>query len=158
MVLPLHFLRTLVLLFNLNMCFLWLNRIFLPYYLNLLHTICISFLHLPLFYVRKYLQYNQRRTMINHWIDISLILVTHLLFCLINISSKLLSPKMHKEVSKRIKLNKIISVKKSDMSITVIYHHVMFLTVLYTHNLSFPVTSSIQLPAPNPSTTTDPYN
>ena len=65
---------------------------------------------------------------------------TDISFVLFNISSKfrlylecyLLSPKMHKKVSKYIKHSKkyISITKKSDMSITVIYH-AMSLTVLY---------------------------
>ena len=79
-------------------------------------------------------------TMINHCDRrITHLSDTDISFVLFNISSKfvlylecyLLSPKRHKKVSKQIKQSKIyISIsKKSDMSITVIYHG-MSLTVL----------------------------
>jgi hypothetical protein len=64
-------------------------------------------------------------------------------FVLLNISSKfllyleyyILSPKMHKKVNNKIKQSKkhISITKKSDKSITVIYH-AMSLTVLYQYH------------------------
>jgi len=67
-------------------------------------------------------------------------------FVLLNISSNFLlplecylpSPKRHIKISKYIKQTKryIIITKKSDTSITVIYH-AMFLTVLYPNNRPF---------------------
>ena len=86
-------------------------------------------------------QYSQRHTMINHCDR----RITHLgdlntSFVLLNIFSKfllhlecyLLSPNRHIKISKQIKQTKryISITKKSDTSITVIYH-AMSLTVLY---------------------------
>ena len=89
----------------------------------------------------KKVQYSQRDTRINHCDRrITLLSDTDISFVLFNISSKfllyleyyLLSPKMHKKVNKLIKhsIKYISTTKKSDMSITVIYHG-MSLTVLY---------------------------
>jgi hypothetical protein len=86
------------------------------------------------------IQYSQGHTMINHCDRrITLLSDIDISFVLFNISSKfllylecyLLSSKMHKKVSKYIKQNKryYSITKKSDTSITVIYHG-MSLTVL----------------------------
>ena len=86
-------------------------------------------------------QYSQRHTMINHCDRrITLLGDLNTSFVLLNIFSKfllhlecyLLSPKRHIKISKQIKQTKryFSTTKKSDTSITVIYH-AMSLTVLY---------------------------
>ena len=86
-------------------------------------------------------QYSQRHSVINHCdrhithlgdLDISFVLLNISLKFLLHLESCLLLPKRHVRISKWIKQTKryISITKKSDTSITVIYH-AMSLTVLY---------------------------
>ena len=104
----------------------------------------VSIKHVPGLNRGLELQYSQRHTMINHCDRrITHLSDTDIFFVLFNLSSKfllylecyLVSPKMYKKVSKQIKQsNRYISItKKSDTSITVIYH-AMSLTVLQGFN------------------------
>ena len=88
-----------------------------------------------------HIQYSQRHTMINHCdrrithlggLDISFVLLNKFSQFLLHLQCYLLSLKRHIKISKQIKQTKryISITKKSDMSITVIYH-AMSLTVLY---------------------------
>ena len=99
------------------------------------------------------IQYRQRHTMINYCdrlithlsdTDISFVLLIIFSKFFLHLECYLLSPKRHIKINKQIKQTKryISITKKSDMSITLIYH-AMSLTVLYAQN--FNVVASCEL-------------